>query len=579
VASPPAVYPGDPVTVTATAGSVDTNKKNNVVYRWSGTGVTGNETSATVATATLAPGTYTAKAEVKEGKKGKEGRKLRQNAESTASFTVKAFEPPTINCMASPIAIRPGESSSVTASGVSPQNRPLTYSYSATGGSVSGNGSTATFSSTGAPTGMVGIACTVTDDQGQTATANTSVNIRAPYTAPMPHTQALGSISFTGGKQHPALVNNAAAAFLDEVALALQRQPDAKLVVVGEASLAEMTTENGNHANEIKDIAAQRTVNVKDYLVTEKGIDAARISVATDTKDTKAVVETYLVPAGANFAAGVQGTTPVNEAVVKPQPFESIEKGTGLDQGGGSGFVQAPAGGVATPANPVNCKVFVILAYPSSVDLTNPGPIPDTFDLYVSKNTPPDGIPANLRRTLCAVAKSPADCLQLQKWKDACNSGVSINIGPLDKLRSSMVAVWPLSNEIHGPVLGDLWLPPGIKPDPQGKSGEPKSIELGFAEFSWQAIVNAEPVVKKGASNQPHVFVYDKDRNTVFDSDPGYFVPFDVRRGGLFEHLRVWADNKIKEPIVQYFLGGSILSTAAVFGWIMGWFRRKRGSN
>jgi hypothetical protein len=298
----------------------------------------------------------------------------------------------------------------------------------------------------------------------------------------------------------------------------------------------------------------------------------------TDAEEAQKV-EIYLVPTGANFAADIRGTTQVNETLVKPEPFESIEKGTGPDQGGGSGFVQMPARGVATPENPVKCKVFVILAYPSYVDLTIPGSIPDSFDLYVGKNTPPDGIPDNLRRTLCATAKTPADCFQLQKWKDACNNGVSINIGPLDKKRSSMVAVWPLQEEIHGPVLGDLWLPPGIKPVAQGKSGEPKSIELGFAEFSWQAIVDAEPMEKKGAFNQPHVMVYDKDRNTVFDSNPGAFLVFTLDPGGKGESFWVWANKKIKEPIIQYFLGGSILSTAAVFAWIMGWFRRKKGSN
>jgi hypothetical protein len=64
-ANPPAIFPGQPVTVTATAGSVDPNKKNHVVYSWSGTGVTGNGPSATVATETLTPGAYTVKADAK----------------------------------------------------------------------------------------------------------------------------------------------------------------------------------------------------------------------------------------------------------------------------------------------------------------------------------------------------------------------------------------------------------------------------------------------------------------------------------------------------------------------------------
>ncbi len=68
----------------------------------------------------------------------------------------------------------------------------------------------------------------------------------------------------------------------------------------------------------VMDYAAQRAVNAKDYLVTEKGIDASRISTATSTDDSQKV-ENYLVPSGANFGADIQGTTPVDESTVKPQ--------------------------------------------------------------------------------------------------------------------------------------------------------------------------------------------------------------------------------------------------------------------
>ena len=176
-ASAPTVYPGDPLTVTATAGSVDTNKKNNVLYSWSGDGVTGNGTSASVNTASLAPGSYTAKAEVKEGKKGKEGLKPGQTADCSANYAVKQFEPPTVSCSASPSTIKPGDSATVTAVGVSPQNRPLTYNYTATAGTVTGTGTTADYSSAGAPTGAVGITCGVTT----TRTRRRARTLRSPY--------------------------------------------------------------------------------------------------------------------------------------------------------------------------------------------------------------------------------------------------------------------------------------------------------------------------------------------------------------------------------------------------------------
>ena len=323
-ASPASVFPGDPVTVTATAGGLD--PKLNAIYSWSGSGVTGSGTTATVATGALAPGSYTVNCGVKEGKPGKEGLKPWQIASATASFTVKAFEPPTVSCSASPSTIKPGETSTVAAMGMSPQNRPLTYSYSATAGTVTGTGTTAVFSSTGAPTGVTGITCNVSDDKGQTAISNTNVTITAPYVAPIPHVQALCSISFATDKKRPTRVDNEAKACLDEVALDLQRQADAKAVVVGELNAAETAkigkeeafAKKHKHSKKpIDNFAGERAANTKEYLVTDKGIDASRVTVMTGTKDGQ-TVENYLVPAGATFGNDVSGTTAVDESAVKP---------------------------------------------------------------------------------------------------------------------------------------------------------------------------------------------------------------------------------------------------------------------
>jgi outer membrane protein OmpA-like peptidoglycan-associated protein len=322
-ASPDSVYPGDPVTVTATAGNV--SPKLHVVYNWEGEGVTGNGSAATVATASLAPGVHTVNCGVKEGKPGKEGLKPWESAEATASFTVKAFEPPTVSCSASPSTIKPGETSTVTAIGVSPQNRPLTYSYSAAAGTINGSGATAEFNSAGAPTGEVAITCNATDDKGQAATSQTSVTITAPYVAPAPHTEALCSLSFSTDKTRPTRVNNEAKACLDEVALDLEKQSDAKAVIVGNADAQEkarMEREEAaakrHHHLQVQDVAAERAVNAKAYLVTEKGIDASRVSVVTGTEDGQ-TAQNYLVPAGADFTADVAGTTAVDESSVKPQ--------------------------------------------------------------------------------------------------------------------------------------------------------------------------------------------------------------------------------------------------------------------
>jgi outer membrane protein OmpA-like peptidoglycan-associated protein len=316
VANPTSIFPGEPVTVTATAGNLD--PKLNAIYSWSGTGAMGSGTTVSVSTAALTAGSYTVNGSVKEGKAGKEGLKPGESASCSASFTVKAYEPPTISCSASPSTIKPGETSTITAVAMSPQNRPLTLSYSAPAGSLNGSGTTAVFSSTGAPTGTTAITCNVSDDKGQTATAGTSVTITAPYVPPIPRTQTLCSITFSNDAKRPWRVDNEAKACLDEVALDLQKQSDAKAVVVGDSTAAEKTPAKGKKHAKVEDLAAQRAVNTKDYLVVEKGIDASRISVATGTADEQKV-ENYLVPSGATFANDVTGTTPVDETMVKPQ--------------------------------------------------------------------------------------------------------------------------------------------------------------------------------------------------------------------------------------------------------------------
>jgi hypothetical protein len=322
--NPQSVFPGGSVTITATAGSVD--PKDNVLYSWTGNGANGTANSVTINTSNMAPGSYSASATVKAGKKGKEGLKPWETATCSASYTVKEFEPPTISCSANPTTVQPGGTSTITCVGVSPQNRPLTYSYSASAGSVSGSGTTATFSSAGAPTGAVGITGQVADDKGHSASASTTVTVLAPPPPPpQPHAQALCSISFATDTKRPTRVDNEAKACLDQVALTLKQQADAKAVVVADSNAKEKDTEAKEQARaaknkhvKIDNFAAQRAVNAKDYLVTDQGIDASRITPTTGTGDDQSAQD-YLVPAGANFSQDVQGTTPVDESTVKPE--------------------------------------------------------------------------------------------------------------------------------------------------------------------------------------------------------------------------------------------------------------------
>ena len=300
--SPTTVFPGDPITVTGTAANL--NPKKTATYSWTADGgtISGTSSTANIDTKTANPGTYTVKGHVTEGLKPG------QSADCSASYTVKAFEPPTISCSASPSTVAPGDSATITATANSPQNRPLSYSYSSSAGTVTGSTPSATLSTAGAAPGTITVTCNVVDDKGQTASSTTTVTVNAPPPPPAPETSALCSVSFERDAKRPARVDNEAKACLDDIALKLQSASDAKLAVVGDADSAEKKG---------PELAAERAVNAKDYLVTEKGIDASRISVYTGSENGKTVTTT-LIPAGATLSTS--GLTPVDESAVKAKP-------------------------------------------------------------------------------------------------------------------------------------------------------------------------------------------------------------------------------------------------------------------
>ena len=276
-ASPAQVFPGDPVTATSTAGGV--NPKLSTLYTWSGDGVTGNGATASVNTTALNPGTHTANANLKVGKPGKEGEKPWQVADCSTTYIVKDFEPPTLSCSANPTDLKPGDSSTITARGVSPQNRPLTYSYEASGGTINGTGTTATYSSAGAPAGTTQITCRVSDDKGHTATANATITIQAPPPPPpdLVARLTLHSVYFpTAGptEKHPdgglvesqqAILISLATDFKSYLAI----KPDGRITLTGHADPRGTVEYN-------QKLSERRVARAKAFLV-EQGVPEANI--------------------------------------------------------------------------------------------------------------------------------------------------------------------------------------------------------------------------------------------------------------------------------------------------------------
>jgi hypothetical protein len=309
-ANPVDVFPGDPIQVIATPANL--NPRRPATYTWTTTGgqISGTGAVAHVNTTGVAAGDQTVTGHVSQGPHAG------QSADCTVGFRVHAFEPPNITCSANPTTVQPGGTSTITSVGNSPQNRALTYSYSASAGQISGNGTTATLSTAGAPPGTITITCNVVDDLGQKATATTAVGVNAPPVPPPPSTQALCSPSFERDRKRPVRVDNEAKACLDDVALNLNRDTTARLVIVGHHGSDEQPAS-----------AAQRVLNIQQYLTDEKGIDTSRIDLRTsDTAGRSA--EITLVPQGATFDPA--GTATFDSSTVKRtgQAYGKVRSGT-----------------------------------------------------------------------------------------------------------------------------------------------------------------------------------------------------------------------------------------------------------
>ena len=305
---PAEVMVGEPVHATVVASNF--NPKHTLTYAWATNApgkIAGKDTSATIDTTGVPGGSYTATATVTDQKATKNN-----VASCTANFKVKELpkNPPQMSCSASPSMLQAGTSATITCSCTSPDNVPVTVGgWTSSGGSISGMGNSATLNTTGALSGPITIHATCTDSRGLTASASSSVTVENPPPAP-PQAAKVNECAYPNLKK-PWRVDNTCKAELDDVALKLQQDPDAKLVVVGNAEPKEKR----------KNLAAERALNVKAYISggeAKQNIDPSRIEARTGSAGT-ATSEQWIVPAGATFP-NADSTTPVDETKVKAVP-------------------------------------------------------------------------------------------------------------------------------------------------------------------------------------------------------------------------------------------------------------------
>jgi outer membrane protein OmpA-like peptidoglycan-associated protein len=321
-AQPATVMEGAPVTVTATGTNF--NSKHPINYAWTTNGgklQTSDKQSAQIDTTGVAGGNYTANATVSDPKMKKGG-----SATCAAPFTVtpRPMNPPVVSCSANPPAVQAGTAVTinVTASSPDPGVTIAGYAYATTAGTFNpppgSMATTATLDTTGVSAGPINVTVTATDSRSPGLTGTCTATVTVETVPAKPVCTKINSIQFPDLKR-PWRVDNTAKAILDDVASRLKADPNAKIAIVGYADGEKAPTIGSGKKRHPMDLAGQRAVNAKAYLVQQQGIDPSRVDVRQGTGQQK-VADIFWCPQGAdeNTSPDLQGTTQVDETVVKP---------------------------------------------------------------------------------------------------------------------------------------------------------------------------------------------------------------------------------------------------------------------
>src|SRR5712692_10247393 len=268
--NPASVYAGsgDTVSVHVNASDPDNDP---LTYSYTATGgaVEGTGPEARWNSTGVAVGSYTVNVKVDDGKGG--------TAACAADIKVeeKPNRPPTATLSIERSPILPGERTGVTCNGSDPDNDPLTYSYTATGGQIVGSGSNVQFDATGLQPGSYSVKCVVNDGRGGTADASGNVEVKEPPQIKQLEAKlALHSIYFptaqpTAAKPTGGLLASQEVtldALASDFKQYLTYRPDAHLILEGHADI------RGAKDYNVK-LSERRVERTRSYLV-EKGVPA-----------------------------------------------------------------------------------------------------------------------------------------------------------------------------------------------------------------------------------------------------------------------------------------------------------------
>jgi OmpA family len=247
---------GDSVAVRVNASDPDNDP---LTYSYSATGgrVEGNGADARWNSTGVSVGSYTVNVRVDDGRGG--------TASCSADIKVeeKPNHPPSASLSVERSPLLPGEHTGITCNGSDPDNDPLTYSYTASGGQITGSGSNVQFDATGLQPGTYTVKCTANDGRGGTADASGNVEVKEPPQVHELETKPTGGLLASQAATLDALASD----YLEY----LKFRPAAHLILEGHAD------SRGAKEYNMK-LSERRVERARSYLV-EKGVPADHLEV------------------------------------------------------------------------------------------------------------------------------------------------------------------------------------------------------------------------------------------------------------------------------------------------------------
>lgn len=288
---PLSVVEGSGQTVNASARATDSENLP-LTYSWTSTGgsIIGTGPNVRWDSTGLAPGRYTINATAEDPRGGTD------TASTDVTVTPKPVPPPSMSCSVDRAVVSAGEKVTITAVTNDESGTPLTYQWRANSGQLSGSGASVQLDTTGLAAGTYMVTGRVQNTRGGAADCTATVTIQAP--PPPPQASKINQCYF---KFRSARVDNVCKRILDDVAVRLQTDPKAKIVVIGYATPRRESTQR------LADrLARDRAENAKKYLSEKKGVDASRIETrmgrgAVNAGKENRRIDIILVPDGASY--------------------------------------------------------------------------------------------------------------------------------------------------------------------------------------------------------------------------------------------------------------------------------------